>query len=254
MEYVVIPIVALLSSILTLLSGFGLGMLLSAAMFLFFPLDVAVAITAVVHFANNIFKFSIFKKYINYGIVLKFGLPALIFSFLGALLLTKITGLSAFAEISFGTQIFKFFPLNATLGFLMIFFAWVPLNTKKHSSFIFLASGGILSGFFGGLAGHQGGIRSAFLSKLKLRKEVFIASGVMISLIVDITRISVYFKKGVLEPARNEINLVLLAILFAFIGVYFGKKLMEKTTFEIIKKIVQILLTFQGILVVLNIV
>ena len=41
---------------LTLFSGFGLGAVLMPAFAVFFPVEVAVAATAVVHLANNIFK------------------------------------------------------------------------------------------------------------------------------------------------------------------------------------------------------
>ena len=57
MEYILIPIVALLASALTFFSGFGLGTLLLPAFALFFPVDVAIALTAIVHFLNNTFKF-----------------------------------------------------------------------------------------------------------------------------------------------------------------------------------------------------
>ena len=56
MDYVIISIVALLVSGLTFFSGFGLGTLLMPAFALFFPIEVAVAATAIVHLANNIFK------------------------------------------------------------------------------------------------------------------------------------------------------------------------------------------------------
>ncbi|MEO8167675.1 MAG: sulfite exporter TauE/SafE family protein, partial [bacterium] len=56
MEYAVVSIVALLASGLTLFSGFGLGTLLLPAFLLFFPTELAIAMTAIVHFLNNIFK------------------------------------------------------------------------------------------------------------------------------------------------------------------------------------------------------
>ena len=56
MEYIVVPVVALFASGLTLFSGFGLGTLLLPAFVLFFPADVAIALTALVHFLNNLFK------------------------------------------------------------------------------------------------------------------------------------------------------------------------------------------------------
>ncbi len=90
MEYIVIPLVSFLASALTLLSGFGLGMMLSAALFLFFPLDTAIALTAIVHFANNILKINLFKSHINKEIVLKFGITAILFALLGATLLNHI--------------------------------------------------------------------------------------------------------------------------------------------------------------------
>lgn len=56
LSYIIICIVAIIVSALTLFSGFGLGTVLMPAFALFFPLPVAIAATAVVHLANNIFK------------------------------------------------------------------------------------------------------------------------------------------------------------------------------------------------------
>jgi uncharacterized protein len=49
MYLLVVGIVAFLAGGLTLFSGFGLGTLLMPVIALFFPVEVAVAITAVVH-------------------------------------------------------------------------------------------------------------------------------------------------------------------------------------------------------------
>ncbi len=56
MEFVVIPVVALLASLLTFFSGFGLGTILLPVFALFFPVDIAVALTAIVHLLNNLFE------------------------------------------------------------------------------------------------------------------------------------------------------------------------------------------------------
>lgn len=55
-QYVVLCLTALLVSGLTLFSGFGLGTLLMPAFAIFFPIEIAVAMTAFVHLANNLFK------------------------------------------------------------------------------------------------------------------------------------------------------------------------------------------------------
>ena len=71
MELVLIGIAALLVSGLTLFSGFGLGTVLMPVFALFFPLPLAIAATAVVHFANNIFKFGLMAKLAMYTTVVR---------------------------------------------------------------------------------------------------------------------------------------------------------------------------------------
>jgi uncharacterized membrane protein YfcA len=83
MELIYIPLVALLGSLLTFFSGFGLGTLLTPVFLLFFPVELAIALTAIVHFLNNIFKLVLVGKHIDWPIALRFGLPAIFFSFLG---------------------------------------------------------------------------------------------------------------------------------------------------------------------------
>lgn len=81
MEYIIIPLVALLASALTFFSGFGLGTILLPAFGLFFPIEIAIALTAIVHFLNNIFKLGLVFKNIDKKVVLGFGVPALLFHF-----------------------------------------------------------------------------------------------------------------------------------------------------------------------------
>ncbi|MEZ4804275.1 MAG: hypothetical protein R2852_01970 [Bacteroidia bacterium] len=56
--------------------------------------------------------------------------------------------------------------------------------------------GGLISGFFGGLSGNQGALRSMFLLKSGLNKEAYIATGILIAFAVDITRLSVFQSNG----------------------------------------------------------
>ncbi len=77
MDLLVICSVALLASALTLYSGFGLGTILMPVFAIFFPIDVSIALTAIVHFLNNILKLILLWKKANWDIVVKFGLPAL---------------------------------------------------------------------------------------------------------------------------------------------------------------------------------
>jgi uncharacterized membrane protein YfcA len=71
MDYVLICAVALLISMLTLFSGFGLGTVLMPAFGLFFPAPVAVAATSVVHLATNIFKVGLVGRAADKDVVLR---------------------------------------------------------------------------------------------------------------------------------------------------------------------------------------
>ena len=68
---IIIALVSFSASLLTFFSGFGLGTLLMPVMALYFPLPVAIAATAVVHFANNIFKAFLLFKLINKKVFLQ---------------------------------------------------------------------------------------------------------------------------------------------------------------------------------------
>lgn len=245
MEYIIIPIVALIASALTFFSGFGLGTLLLPAFALFFPVDVAIALTAIVHFLNNAFKFVLVKKHIDWKIAVQFGIPALIFALLGAFLLDKITNANVLSEYTIREYVFQITLMKVIVAVLLIFFALFELLPKlKNLQFPekYLPIGGILSGFFGGLSGHQGALRSAFLTKVGLSKEAFIATGVLIACMIDISRMSVYFSNISKVKDSLNLNLLIIATLAAFIGVYFGNKLVKKITINTIQKIVALMI------------
>ena len=84
MMYVIVCLVALGASFLTLFSGFGLSTLLMPAFALFFPLETAIAMTAVVHLANNVFKLVLVGRKVDKEVLLKFALPGIATAFVGA--------------------------------------------------------------------------------------------------------------------------------------------------------------------------
>ena len=76
MEYLTVCLAVLLASGLTLFSGFGLGTILTPVFALFFPVTTAVAMTAIVHLANNLFKIGLVGRDADWRVVARFGLPA----------------------------------------------------------------------------------------------------------------------------------------------------------------------------------
>jgi uncharacterized protein len=245
MDFILISLTALIASLLTFFSGFGLGTILLPVLALFFPIDIAIALTGIVHLLNNLFKLILVGKYAVLKVVLKFGLPAIAAAFAGAELLIILTHVKPLASYTVGESIFFITPVKLIIAIIMIVFSIFELLPKfkklqfKENKLFF---GGVLSGFFGGLSGHQGALRSAFLIKLGLSKESFIATGVVIACLIDFTRLSVYFNRFIGTDILDNIYLLVSATLSAFIGAYFGNKLLKKVTLNFIQTFVAIMI------------
>jgi hypothetical protein len=245
MDYLIICITALLTSGLTFFSGFGLGTLLMPVFAIFFPLDIAIALTAIVHFSNNLFKLILVGRLSNKNIVLRFGVPAMVSSFLGAKALLWMSEFKPLMTYQLIDKSFHVMPAKLVVAILMIAFALfeiIPEFEKFSFDKKFLPIGGILSGFFGGLSGHQGALRSAFLMKCGLEKESFIATGVVIACIVDISRISVYAAHFAPSGISDNAYLLTAATVSAFTGAFIGKKFLKKVTIRTIQIIVSAML------------
>jgi len=91
MTYFVICSVAFAASALTFFSGFGLGTLQLPAFALFFPIQEAVALTAVVHFLNGLFKVALVGREADRSVAIRFGIPAILAALVGAWMLTQLS-------------------------------------------------------------------------------------------------------------------------------------------------------------------
>ncbi len=205
-EALLIAIVSAAASALTLYSGFGLGTILLPAFALFFPAPLAVAATGIVHLLNNLFKVALVGRRADWGIVLRFGLPAVPAAVAGALLLTWLGETPRLFEWSAGGRIFGPTGAGVTIGIMMILFAILELQPwfqRLAAPPRLLPPGGLLTGFVGGLTGQQGALRSMFLLRCRLSPERFIATGVLIAVLVDLSRLPAYAagKRGV--PGRG---------------------------------------------------
>jgi len=241
MDLLIISLTALLGSALTLFSGFGLGTLLLPAFALFFPLELSVALTAVVHFLNNLFKLVLLGRHADRVTILKFGLPSLFASLLGAWLLTRLGNLNTALGFSISGYQGQTSYLKLIMGFILLFFALfeiIPSLRRLQLHPRYLTLGGLFSGFFGGLSGNQGALRSAFLIKAGLSKEVFIATGVVIACLVDLARLGVYYPSLSAQASALPVTLLLAACLSAFVGAFAGSKLIKKVTVKSVQYLV----------------
>ena len=245
MEIFIIALAAFFTAILTFFSGFGLGTILTPVFMIFFPVDLAIALTGVVHFFNNIFKLLLVGKKADKEVLLRFGIPAVIAALIGSWVMLKIPDVKPLFVYELLGRSFEVYPVKFIISVLLIFFACldlIPFFDKLKFGKDKLPIGGALSGFFGGLSGNQGALRSAFLVKAGLSKETFIGTTVVISAFVDFTRLSVYATRFSTTGLRENWLLIVVATISAISGAFLGNRLLKKVTMKYLQTFIAILL------------
>ena len=250
--YIIVCLASLITAGLTLYSGFGLGTLLMPIFALFFPVEAAIAATAVVHGANNIFKTTVVGKHADRSLIFRFGIPAILAAFCGATALGYVSHFGQLISYSIGSRTAVITPIKLSISLLMLIFALFELlpklkDMKFDRKYLFL--GGILSGFFGGFSGHQGALRSAFLLKVGISTEAFVGTNAVIGFMVDMARIATYITLFALARTSSPIGaeqwpLIFIGIISAFTGVLIGKRFLQKITMTTVQ-------TFTGILLLI---
>jgi hypothetical protein len=255
MDYVAVAIAALIVSALALYSGFGLGTLLMPVFALFFPIPVAVASTAAVHLANNVFRITLVGRGADWKTVLAFGLPAAALAIPGAFLLVRLSDITPLTTYTIGEREFDVTTIKIVVAVLILAFAAFELIPKLRQVEFpreWIPFGGALSGFFGGLSGHQGALRSAVLAKTGLGTAAFVGTVSVCALMVDASRLAVYgvtfFAKDFTDISEgNSIGLVGVATLAAFIGTYTSSMFLKQVTMKTIRQVVGTMLVVIGL-------
>ncbi|MES2762770.1 MAG: sulfite exporter TauE/SafE family protein [Bacteroidota bacterium] len=250
-EYIIICIVAFVGSGLTLFSGFGLGTILVPVFAVFFPVDLAIVLTAVVHFLNNVFKLILLGRKADRKVVFYFGIPSVIAAIAGAYVLSMISSTEPIYEYTLSGKVFFITPVKVIIAVLIFVFSvidFVPGLKKLEIDKKYLPIGGLLSGFFGGLSGNQGALRTMFLVRSNLSKESLIATGVVLACLIDVSRLTVYSRQIVVHYQELNYSLIVCATVAAFAGAFFGSKLLKKVTIAFVQNMVGIMLLLFSIL------
>ena len=245
MSYLLVCAVALLASGLTLFSGFGLGTLLLPAFALVFPVEIAVSATALVHLINNLFKLALVGRHANRRIVLALGLPAIPAAVAGAWVLTYLSGFPALASYDVFGRTASVTGVKLVIALLIAVFAILEATSAAERLALgsrFLPLGGLIMGFFGGLSGHQGALRSAFLIRCGLSKEAFIGTGVVCAVLVDLSRVAVYGRAFLSTEStsigRAHAPLIVAATVAALCGAWIGLRWMNKVSLTFVRRLV----------------
>lgn len=225
-------LVALVAEILGTIGGFGSSAIFVPLAGFFYGLQTVLALTGLLHVFSNIAKLLLFRRTINFRIVLWIGIPSVIMVVAGAQLNTVID--LKYAELVLGI----FLMLFSTFLFFFPDFKIAPTNRNA------VTSGG-LAGFFAGLIGTGGAIRAMGLAAFDLEKSTFVATSAAVDLGVDVSRSVVYLANGYLAPEFYLFIPLLFGVAVA--GSWIGKKILDRISQENFKKIVLVLLFLIGI-------
>jgi uncharacterized membrane protein YfcA len=211
-DYSLFLLLALLAEIIGTISGFGSSILFVPIASVFLDFKLVLGITAVFHVFSNLAKIYFFHEGIDKKIVIKLGIPAVIFVTIGALLTNYIPQKS----IELG--------MNVLILILAIYLiSGHSKSLKETNSNLYL--GGTISGFLAGLIGTGGAIRGIILTAFNLEKNVFIATSAMIDLGVDSSRAAVYISNGYFS--KEHLILIPFLILISIVGSYVGKRILQ---------------------------
>lgn len=251
MEFLLLGLISLTASLLTFFSGFGLGTLLTPAFLLFFSLQEAILMTAVVHLLNGLFKLILVYKDLSLKVLKKFAPSSALGALCGSYLFTGLYHLPPVGQYYFKGETYVISYPELAVALLMAGFAileLIPSFNRKEAGKENLIAGGFISGLFGGFSGQQGALRSAFLLHAGLDKRAFIATGVATVCLVDIIRVPVYLWNSGVGFVSNALPELSFCILCAFTGAYAGNKLLDKISLTVVRYTVCVMLMMMSFL------
>jgi len=204
---------AFISEIVGTIAGFGSSTVFLPLAVFFVDFKTALSLVAIFHIFGNLGRVGFFRRGLDKNMLIRFGLPGVALTFLGALLVSVI-------------------PQNLLKGLLGIFLVCYSLmvfwkeNYKVKPTLINTLIGGGASGFLAGLIGTGGALRGAFLTGFGLPKDKYIATTAAIALAVDLTRIPVYLSSGFLE--NKYYWYIPLLLIIALLGSFSGKQIVGR--------------------------
>jgi uncharacterized membrane protein YfcA len=203
-------------------------------MLFFLPYPETLLFVGVVHWFGDVSKLFIFKRGLNWKILLAFGVPGTIAAYIGASLTFQIS-----------TVILSRLVGIFLIAYVLFIILRPKFKIKPNTISAFL--GGAFSGLLGGLTGVGGGaIRAVVLTAFNLQKEIYVFTTGVVGATVDASRILGYFVGG------TRITHVLLLglpffIVASFAGVRIGKILVDKIPQEKFRFVVAFFLFVIGV-------
>lgn len=225
-------ILTLLAEIIGTVGGFGSSVFFVPIAGFFVDFHSVLGITAMFHVASNLTKVGVFRKGIDWKIVIWLGIPAVTFAVLGSYL----------------GKYFKVYALEIGLGIFLILlslfflkYSKIRFNPSPGNAFI----GGAGSGIAAGLLGTGGAIRGLSLASFGLSKDSFVATSAIIDLAIDTGRTFAYYDNGYIH--KDDLYLIPFLLVIGIAGTLIGKKILNKISQDQFRLITLSLILIIGI-------
>jgi uncharacterized protein len=213
--------------------GFGIGSIFTPLLSLWIDARVAVAAISIPHLIGTALRFWLIEGRVDRHVLWTFGLASAIGGIAGALINTVFSSPALLIVLAL---LLLFVGASELIGISgrMVFrgpAAWIA---------------GALSGLLGGLVGNQGGLRSAALLGFKMDRDTFVATITAIGLIVDASRMPVYFVAYAAELQRIVMP-ILVASVGTIAGTIIGGRILRRIPEAWFRRIVAIVLLILGV-------
>lgn len=233
MEIALILFVVIAAGGVGTMTGFGISTIMMPLILLFYPVPATLFFVGIIHFFGNVWKLLLFRRGLRWRLILSFGIPGVVATYIGASLVFSIP-----AAV-----------LSRILGsFLIIYviYLFVESSFRVKPNLVFGSFGGALSGFFAGIFGLGGAVRSLFLTAFDLPKAVYISTAGAIAIFIDAARLATYFKNGARLPTLLLYGLPVF-IVASFLGAAIAKRIVDRIPQEHFRKVIAVFLLLMGI-------
>jgi uncharacterized protein len=226
-------LVAVLSGATAAVAGFGIGSLLTPLLATRLGAASAIAAVAIPHAAATALRFWRLRHAVDWTVIRSFGLLSAGGGLAGALLYARLS--SRVLTIVLGVLLVA----TAVAGLTGWVTRWRAAGTRAGGL-------GLLSGFFGGVAGNQGGLRAAALLGFGLVPAAYVATSTTVALLVDAARTPIY----VWRAGRTLLELaapITIATLGVLVGTLLGERLLMGLPVDRFRRIVSALIGLLGL-------
>ena len=218
--------------------GFGIGSIFTPLLSLWIDARVAVAAISIPHLIGTALRFTLLEGRVDRHVLWTFGVASAVGGIIGALINTVFTSPALLIVLAI---LLLFVGIGELTGFArrMVFrgpAAWIA---------------GALSGLLGGLVGNQGGLRSAAMLGFRMDRDTFVATVTAIGLIVDASRMPVYFV-AYRDELRELVTPMLAATAGTIAGTIAGGRILRRIPETWFRRIVAVILLILGVSLLLR--